>query len=130
MALLLPDNCYIGKIIYDFDMFKWDTNDNLYRTIMTKRKSFEFEQEIRAILPKNEYLSALIREENDFFKEKENIPKVIEFDININDLIENIYVNPKADNWFYNIVQNICDKYNLDIIVKKSKMNRDNVRLL
>jgi hypothetical protein len=79
---------------------------------------------------KLEQFSALIREENDFFKEKENIPKVIEFDININDLIENIYVNPKADNWFYNIVQNICDKYNLDIIVKKSKMNRDNVRLL
>lgn len=70
-----------------------------------KRKSFEHEREVRALIrnPKND-------------------GKGISHPINLNVLIKNIYVSPYAPEWFAMVVQDIVKKYNLDKPVVYSSM--------
>jgi hypothetical protein len=42
--------------------------------------------------------------------------------VDLNKLIQNIYISPKAEKWFPNLVQSIVDKYELDIKVKPSSL--------
>ncbi len=42
--------------------------------------------------------------------------------VDLNKLIQNIYISPKAEKWFPNLVQYIVDKYELDRKVKTSSL--------
>ena len=71
-----------------------------------KRKSFEHEREIRAVY-------------KDFNNEIE-YGKAIDIDINF--LIENIFVSPTAQSWFVDLVKATLNKYEIKKKVKISSM--------
>lgn len=75
-----------------------------------KRKSFEHEKEFRAVIKDDRCLSC-----RDWNK---NIP------VNLNALIENIYISPNADEWFAKLVKKIVrNRYKLPINIKQSELN-------
>ena len=70
-----------------------------------KRKSFEYENEVRAIV-----------------KRRNISEKGIYIPINIEKLIDRIYVSPYAPEWFVAVVKSVVDKYKIDVPVLHSQM--------
>lgn len=92
----------IGKVKY-IDLEKRFTSIN--GAFWYKRKSFEFEKEVRAIIRKHD------SKENGIY-----IP------VNIDKLIDGIYVSPYASEWFLDVVKSVVTKYNINIPVSYSQM--------
>ncbi len=72
-----------------------------------KRCSFEHEKEVRAILSD--------------YTQKDVFGILIPVDLNI--LIDHIYVSPTAPSWFYSLVRNLLDKYTIHKEVADSTLN-------
>jgi hypothetical protein len=130
------DIIWIGQVQYlDFSkdwMTRWT---NLFEAFLTKRKSFEYENEIRAVtcLPSDnvsrELLASTATEGSNIFlsqnrtinpKELTDKGKYVSVDLEV--LVEKVYVAPYAESWFEEVVESLLSKYNLDPIVIKSDL--------
>lgn len=117
----------IGKIKY-IEYGKDKIPPNIYLSFLYKRKSFEHEKELRAIIilisdeqieePKDKKNK---KPENDLASSGIYIP--IDLDI----LIEKIYVSPTSEKWFKNLVESIVKKYKLKMVVEQSDLSKDPV---
>lgn len=85
-----------------------------------KRKSFSYEQEIRALVQTLDDVPIEKRE-----KDYPNgiYPYGIGIKIDINLLIENIYISPYAPSWFYDLIKSITLKYGYNFNIKKSMLS-------
>lgn len=112
------EKIYIGKVNYiDYEK-DWIPEDNTFHLYTHKRKSFEYEQEVRALYQADLPLS---EGKIDYTSEPPfDFGKQIR--CNISDLIENIYVSPTSPSWFYDLVVSICIKFDLQVNVIKSKL--------
>ena len=87
-----------------------EKNFHPFEAVWYKRESFAHEKEFRIVI---EDIG-----ENDFHDRN----KKIRVDLNL--LIENIYISPKADKWFTELVKDIIkNRYKLWINVKQSELN-------
>ena len=93
----------IGKVHYiDFsNSFSSASHPYWY-----KHASFEYEKEVRAIVTN--------------FHKKGEVGVTHSIDIDL--LIENIYVSPYAPQWFYDVVQSILEKYEISKEILQSQM--------
>ena len=127
------DTIWIGKVQY-LDFSKDGTNewDNLIQAFVTKRKSFEYENEIRAVtcLPADDNLStdSLVetanREEDFFFSSSSSKARVINpreltekgkyVSADLQTLIEKVYIAPYAEPWFEEVLESLLSKYELN----------------
>lgn len=106
------EQMYIGAIKYIDYESEWFPTGNIFYPVMHKRKAFEYEKEIR-----------LVKTSPDLWQMKENeLPFGIHCEWDINKVVENIYVNPYAQNWYYEIVKNIINKYNCEFNIKWSTL--------
>ena len=114
----------IGNVIYiNYDL-DYMNDDNPIFAFFYKRKSFAYENELRAAflcIPKKsgDYLDLPNTEES---YEEDVLDLNIKLDyhvyyipVNLNALIERIYVSPTAEDWFYELVQSVVRKYGLDV---------------
>lgn len=112
---------FVGKVSYiDYDV-DWLPEDNLLNPFLHKRKSFEHEKEIRAVA-----VDVPIKDEKidlNSIKFSHGIYVPIDLDI----LIEKIYVSPTSPDWFYTLVKSITKKYEIDKGVVKSNLSDDPV---
>jgi hypothetical protein len=123
----LPDNVEIGKVRYVDYLNEWIPESHLLAPFMYKRMSFEHEKEIRAVIN----LSGL--NELDFgstvIKGKPPMGGGIWQPVNMNELIEKVYVAPYAPSWFGDLIKLVVKTYKLDIDVdkdvKKSSLDDD-----
>jgi hypothetical protein len=94
-----------------------DLLDDPLNPLRKKNIAFQYEDEVRVIY--SHYHHPLAK--NSF---NEKLGKGFTVDINCNDLIENIIVSPKADKWFFDLVNELCKKknYNLTGKVKRSSL--------
>ena len=95
-------NISIGKVKY-IDFYNRFTSIN--GSYWYKRKSFEYENEVRLITIK-----------------MNSSDKGIYIPVNINDLIERIYVSPYAAEWFFDVVKSVVEKYDIKADVTYSNM--------
>jgi hypothetical protein len=107
----------IGKIKY-IDYKKDTIAESLRGSPMGpyffKRKSFAHEQELRAL-----YTSL-----SEPYKEEPNPPGLY-IKIDIDTLIDNVYVSPMAEQWFYDLVTSVVKKFNVSKNVKQSSISSD-----
>ncbi|EQB2604496.1 hypothetical protein ACYHQC_003671 [Aeromonas salmonicida] len=102
MALGQNPSISIGRIEYiDMKESYAGVNDAFWR----KRKYFEHEREVRAIV-------------TDF--ESQEIGKIIPCDLSV--LIEEVFVSPKAPSWFVDLVNDVNDKYSVKVKVSSSEL--------
>jgi hypothetical protein len=131
------DTIWIGKVQYlDFSKDWMNEWNNLFQAFVTKRKSFEYENEIRAVtclpydnvnreLPAN---TAAPEGSNVFscrertINPKELTDKGKYVSANLQALVEKVYVAPYAESWFEEVVESLLSKYDLDPIVIKSDL--------
>ena len=115
----LEDEVCIGKVRYIDYENEWLPEGNLFYPFLHKRKSFEHEHELRAIiLYSGDEGIDLTRESSDLGM---HIP------VNLDILIEKIFVSPTAPKWFNDLITSIIAKYNLKKEVIQSSLANDPV---
>jgi hypothetical protein len=88
-----------------------------------KRTSFDYERELRAI-----YIDMPIERDLEKVK-KRNLGHGKSIKVNLEKLIEKIYIAPKADTWFKDLVISVTAKYSLSKPIEKSDLyNRPSLK--
>lgn len=117
-----PDNnVFVGIVKYiDYDK-DWIPEGNILYPFIHKRKSFEYEKEIRALILDLNTKDKKLDLDSCKFSHGFYVPVDLEI------LIEKIYVSPASPDWFYTLVKSITNKYEIDKDVIKSNLSDDPV---
>lgn len=110
----MPTQAIIGKVTYiDYNNIK-EIDYKYFRPSYFKRLSFSHERELRVTI--TEYPP-------DYSIRKDNVLLGKYIPVNINNLIENIYVAPSSPDWFKQVVENVMRKYGLEKDLLKSSLD-------
>ncbi len=111
---LAPENRYeqhIGEVKYiDYKKEKIPF-DNKFFPFLFKRKSFQYEREVRII--------------SDLTPHQLFIHEGIKTNVDINRLIEKIYIHPKSENWYKNLVFQLMEQLGFSFEIEKSDLESD-----
>jgi hypothetical protein len=104
-------NQYIGEVNYiDYKKEHIPFDDSFF-PFLFKRKSFQYEREVRII--------------SDLSEKNITINDGIKIDVDINQLIEKIYIHPKSENWYKKLVIELVSKLGFDFEIEKSDLESD-----
>ncbi|MBX9887462.1 MAG: hypothetical protein K2Y30_05980 [Flavobacteriaceae bacterium] len=102
---------YIGEVNYIDYKKEYIPFDDMFFPFLFKRKSFQYEREVRIITDVADTTLTL----NDGLK----------INVEIDQLIERIYIHPKSENWYKNLVIELVEKLGFDFIIEKSDLESD-----
>ena len=102
---------FIGEVNYIDYKKEYIPFDNMFFPFMFKRKSFQYEREVRII--------------SDLAESNIKINDGIKIDVDINQLIEKIYIHPKSENWYKKLVIELVSKLDYTIEIEKSDLESD-----
>lgn len=114
------DAVAVQYIDYEDSSFAWPFGEHSSSmTLAYKRKSFEHENEVRFIVANNWPLNG----DGGFDVSKINPDKGMEMPIDVNNVIEEILISPEAEDWIYEVVRAVVNKFGFSsITVTKSKL--------
>jgi hypothetical protein len=117
---ILSKKSKIGLVKYVDYRNEWIPESNILAPFMYKRKSFEHERELRAVIN----LSGIIESASDI-SDIEGEPPIggIWVPIDLNEIIEKVYAAPYAPEWFGELLKSVVKTYNLDVPVIKSSLD-------
>jgi hypothetical protein len=102
---------YIGEVNYiDYKKEYIPFDDNFF-PFLFKRKSFQYEREVRIIA--------------DLSDQEIKINDGLKIDIDINQLIEKIYIHPKSENWYKKLVIELVFKLGFNFEIEKSDLESE-----
>lgn len=102
---------YIGEVNYiDYKKEHIPFND-MFFPFLFKRKSFQYEGEVRII--------------TDIGESDIKINDGLKINVDINQLIEKIYIHPKSENWYKNLVIQLVKQLGFDFTIEKSDLESD-----
>ena len=102
---------FIGEVNYiDYKKEFIPFEDNFF-PFLFKRKSFQYEREIRIV--------------SDMSKKEMRIDNGLKVDVDINEMIEKIYIHPKSENWYKKLVIELVSKLGFDFKIEKSDLESD-----
>jgi len=102
---------FIGEVNYIDYKKEYIPFDNMFFPFMFKRKSFQYEREVRII--------------SDLSENAVKINDGIKIDVDVNQLIEKIYIHPKSENWYKKLVIELVSKLDYTIEIEKSDLESD-----
>jgi hypothetical protein len=115
---VLPPDTYVGVVHYiDYERGVIPESNAFY-SYLYKRKSFEHEREIRAVLMDLPHKEG---DGLDMEREQTEAGKVVP--VNLDALIENIYVAPTSPSWFKELVEALSNKYGVRKNVVQSALD-------
>ncbi len=118
----LKEHVFIGRVLYlDYDKVDIPVSNFLY-PLITKRKSFEHEREVRAVIWRGEQGVSQITNPN--AKAPWNDPGEL-IRVNIDALIKAVYVAPGSPEWFVEVVRDVTLKYGFEKSIKNSRIDED-----
>ena len=116
----LPENTYLVQVQYiDYEV-DYLAEDHVFRPYMHKRMSFQHERELRAMIyirsdDPNDYLRHHIAVKDVEARVGEPVGDVGRaVTVNLNELIERVYVAPTSPTWFNDLVLKVMNKYELN----------------
>jgi hypothetical protein len=113
---------YVGCVKYlDYES-EWIPENNSLQPFLHKRKSFEYEKELRAIFHNFPSEGEEVNWSQILFERKG-----IYVSVDLSALIEKIYVSPESSDWFIELVQSIITTYKMKFEVKRSRVDGDPV---
>ncbi|MTG97958.1 MULTISPECIES: hypothetical protein [Myroides] len=102
---------FIGEVHYiDYKKEYIPFEDDFF-PFLFKRKSFQYEKEVR-VLTDVSHLDKCVNEG-------------IKINVDINHLIEKIYIHPKSENWYKKLVLELMEKLHFQFDVEKSDLESD-----
>jgi hypothetical protein len=102
---------FIGEVNYIDYKKEYIPFDNTFFPFLFKRKSFQYEREIRII--------------SDLTAHNITIGNGHKIDVDLDHLIEKIYIHPKSENWYKNLVIELVKRLGFDFCIEKSDMESD-----
>jgi hypothetical protein len=102
---------YIGEVNYIDYKKEYIPFDDMFFPFLFKRKSFQYEREVRII--------------SDVTQSNIKLNDGLKINVNINQLIEKIYIHPKSENWYKNLVIELVSKLGFDFKIEKSDLESD-----
>ena len=102
---------YIGEVNYIDYKKEYIPFDDMFFPFLFKRKSFQYEREVRIL--------------SDLSEQEIKINDGLKIDVDINQLIEKIYIHPKSENWYKKLVIELVDKLGFDFEIEKSDLESD-----
>ena len=113
---VLPKKVFLGLVKYIDYESEWLPEGNSFYPFTHKRKSFEHEKEVRAVIQE------LPSNEKGIEVGKQNNQLGVSVPIALNDLIATIHVAPTAPAWLAELVTEVSIKYDLSATVRKSDL--------
>lgn len=111
---------YIGVVDYiDYDSDSVPEHNFLYPFIH-KRRAFEHERELRAVIW--EYDDWPLKNDKIDYAVVPDSPGFWLLIPNLSLLVDEVYVSPQSRPWFFDLVQNVTRKYELDSPVRQSPL--------
>jgi hypothetical protein len=111
---LAPERTYeqfIGAVNYIDYKREYIPFEDAFFPFLFKRKSFQYEREIRVI--------------SDLSKADIQINEGLKISVDIDQLIEKIYIHPKSENWYKNLVIELLKQLGFDFTIEKSDLESD-----
>lgn len=102
---------YIGEVNYIDYKKEYIPFDDVFFPFLFKRKSFQYEKEVRII--------------SDTSESEIKINDGLKINVDINELIEKIYIHPKSENWYKKLVIELVEKLGFDFEIEKSDLESD-----
>jgi hypothetical protein len=102
---------YIGEVNYIDYKKEYIPFEDHFFPFMYKRKSFQYEREIRIL--------------SDVSDHDINITEGLKINVDINAMIEKIYIHPKSENWYKNLVIQLVHKLGYNFDIEKSDLESD-----
>ena len=116
LKAVLSEKVYLGLVNYiDYEK-EWLPEGNTFYPFMHKRKSFEHEREVRAIIQEFPI------EDNKIAVGKKNQINGIKIEVDVNVLIKKIYVSPVTQDWIVELTKEIARKFGIIAPVQKSNL--------
>ena len=116
-SLKCDADIYIGAVNYiDFSTESIDEG-NAFVPYLTKRKSFEYEREVRAIT-----LNAVPYDKEMLGASAEWIQTGIYYSVDLDLLVDEVLVAPQSEDWFVDLVQSVVKKCGLNASVTRSAL--------
>lgn len=102
---------YIGEVNYIDYKKEHIPFDDMFFPFLFKRKSFQYEGEVRLI--------------TDIGDSNIKINEGLKINVEINRLIGKIYIHPKSENWYKNLVIQLVKQLGFDFKIEKSDLESD-----
>jgi hypothetical protein len=102
---------YIGEVNYIDYKKEHIPFDDMFFPFLFKRKSFQYEGEVRII--------------TDIGESDIKINEGLKINVDIDQLIEKIYIHPKSENWYKNLVIQLVKQLGFDFTIEKSDLESD-----
>ena len=116
------NDVYIGKVKYIDYNSEWMPEGNMFYPFVHKRKSFEHENELRALV--NRWPRG---DDGKFNLSITVIDHGIAVPINVQCLVHQVFVAPDAPKWFNRLVSNVSKKYGLETQIEQSMLSESPV---
>tara|TARA_R110002126_G_scaffold72987_6_gene182246 strand:+ start:4211 stop:4912 length:702 start_codon:yes stop_codon:yes gene_type:complete len=102
---------FIGEVNYIDYKKEYIPFDDMFFPFLFKRKSFQYEREVRII--------------TDVAETKTTLNDGLKITVDIDQLIERIYIHPKSENWYKNLVIQLVAQLGFDFTIEKSDLESD-----
>ena len=102
---------YIGEVNYIDYKKEYIPFDDMFFPFLFKRKSFQYEREVRII--------------TDVADSNIKLNDGLKINVNISQLIEKIYIHPKSENWYKKLVIQLVTQLGFDFEIEKSDLESD-----
>jgi len=117
------EDIYIGTVKYINYATDFMPEGNIFNLFTHKRLSFAHEQELRAII----HHSPLSDDTNSLDFSKDTIVGGINAKVDLESLLDSIYLAPNSPKWIQELTEAILRRYNLDAPVIQSALDEDPV---
>ncbi len=112
---------YIGKVEYIDYQTDWLPEATAFNPFLHKRKSFQHERELRAVILNLPVEGATV----DLRKQPVELGAYVPVDLEL--LASSVYVAPTASSWFLDLVTSVTQKYGFNKDVLRSELDQDPV---
>lgn len=102
---------YISNVNYIDYKKEYIPFDDAFFPFLFKRKSFQYEREVRII--------------SDVSAQNISVNEGLKINVDLNQLIEKIYIHPKSENWYKKLVIELVSKLDFKIEIEKSDLESD-----
>ncbi|MBS7255649.1 hypothetical protein [Flavobacterium branchiicola] len=102
---------YIGEVNYIDYKKEYIPFNDLFFPFLFKRKSFQYEREVRIL--------------SDTSKSDIKLNDGLKINVNIDQLIEKIYIHPKSENWYKKLVIELVERLGFGFEIEKSDLESD-----
>lgn len=117
------DDIHVGKVKYIDYETDWLPEGNLFYPFLHKRKSFQHEQELRAIIVRIPYKERKHgKDDLEVDLKKEVVDVGVYVNVELDVLSERVYVSPTAQEWFNSLVDSILRRYEIEKKIEQSSL--------